>query len=192
MCRNDFCGTSCGAGGFFTVATVNAVACRVTVLHVTTHSQPFISHTHCTQPPWQQQQQLHYSTTHNTFTMPQMMRLTSTSIPDASIRGGLGEITPIIAKSIQYSPQSTCSYLITQLDLSSVLYVHIRRLKLTLSAAYKYGLVVDITPAAYASLSTEYWTISGSKLMTISECLPVRLRCIFRCWWSPNDADRFG
>ena len=54
-------------------------------------------------------------------------------------------------------------YLITQLDLSSVLHVHIRRLKLALSAAYKYELVADITPAAYASLSTEYWTISGSK-----------------------------
>ena len=61
-------------------------------------------------------------------------------------------------------------YLSTQLDLSSVLYVHIRRLKLTLSAAYKYELVADITPAAYASLSTEYWTISGSKLKAISEC----------------------
>ena len=95
-------------------------------------------------------------------------------------------------QSIQYSPQSTCSYLITQFDLSSVLYVHIRLLKLTLSAAYKYELVADITPAAYASLSTEYWTISSSKLMTISECLPVRLRCICWCWWSPNDASRFG
>ena len=120
----------------------------------------------------------HYSTTHNTFTMSQMMRLTSTSIHDASIRRGLGEITPIIANQFNILLRAHVHYLITQFDLSSVLYVHIRLLKLTLSAAYKYELVADITPAAYASLSTEYWTISSSKLMTISECLPVRLRCI--------------
>ena len=152
-----------------------------------THSHS--SHTHCTQPPWQQP--LHNSTTHNTFTMPQMMRLTSTSITDASIRRGLGEITPIIANQFNILFRAHVHYLITQLDLSSVFYVHIRRLKLTLSAAYKYELVEYITPAAYASLSTEYWTISGSKLKAISECFPVRLRFICRCWWSPNDANRF-
>ena len=91
------------------------------------------------------------------------MRLTSTSIPDASIRRGLGEITPIIANQFNILLRAHVHHLITQLDLSSVLHVHIRRLKLALSAAYKYELVADITPAAYASLSTEYWTISGSK-----------------------------
>jgi hypothetical protein len=51
----------------------------------------------------------HYSAAHNTVTMPQMMRLTSTSIPDAYIRRGPGENTPIIAKTTQYFHHSTIS-----------------------------------------------------------------------------------
>ena len=46
-------------------------------------------------------------TTH--FTMPQMMPLTSNSIPDASIRRGPGENTPTIATTTQYFRQSTIS-----------------------------------------------------------------------------------
>ena len=57
----------------------------------------------------QQQSTNHYSTAHNTFTMPQMMPLTSNSIPDASIRRGPGENTPTIATTTQYFHQSTIS-----------------------------------------------------------------------------------
>ena len=57
----------------------------------------------------QQQSTNHYSTAHNTFTMPQMMRLTSNSIPDASIRREPGENTPTIATTTQYFHQSTIS-----------------------------------------------------------------------------------
>jgi hypothetical protein len=53
--------------------------------------------------------------------MPQMMRLTSNSIPDASIRRGPGENTPTIATTTQYFHQAQFHYLITQLDYSNVL-----------------------------------------------------------------------
>ena len=57
----------------------------------------------------QQSTTTHYSTAHSTVTMPQMMRLTSNSIPDASIRRGPGGNTPTIATTTQYFHHFTIS-----------------------------------------------------------------------------------